>query len=42
MRRNRSLGVALVLAPSLACLLSFPTPARAAEGEEPAELVNPI
>jgi OOP family OmpA-OmpF porin len=42
MRRNRVLGATLVLAPSLACLLSVVTPARAAEGEGAAELVNPI
>jgi hypothetical protein len=40
MRRNRSLDVALLLAPSLACLFSVVTPARAAEGAGKAELVN--
>ena len=42
MRRNRGYGVAFVLAPAVACLLSAVTPARAAEAEEPAAIVNPI
>ena len=42
MRRNRGYGVASVLAPLLACILSGASPARAADGEEVAAPFNPI
>ena len=42
MRRNRGYGVASVLAPFLACILSGASPARAADGEEVAAPFNPI
>ncbi|MBN2575106.1 MAG: OmpA family protein [Deltaproteobacteria bacterium] len=42
MRRNRGYGITAGLLPLLACVLSGASPARAAEGEEAAEVVNPI
>ena len=42
MRRNRGFGLASILAPMLACLLSGVSPARAAEAEQADEVVNPI